>query len=528
MASEVSHENKAELQAVIIACGDDALMYPLTSAPELPKSLLPIGGVPLIWFQLSLLQQAGFENVLIAVEAPFREVMFKSVEKFKECSSKLNNLTIALKSVEEQIGSADALRVIERDIKNDFIVLSGDMIVDNIIEDLANVHHLNDATVTMVLHDTKARRKGIDGVNYIALANEDGRVLKMINDADLEGETLTLPKAMLRRRPDIMVSTELVDMRCYIFSKWVIDYIVENEEISGITEDLIPALLSMQFRGSQMLPESIQLKMRGGNRVERMASVGSVSDLKDHSNSPDLLGRSNNKSATTEAEMSNDTSGETKTSTVNNKKGGATPSRTSARQGMSSVSLSPGPSSSPSSSSSSASSSSSSSFSALATSELDDIVRCHCLVLDSDVTYAARASTVDEYIAMNSKLMKGPNAPRNTPYPNNTENLLMSVGKNKRRKGTIIGEECTLPKKFVLKQSILGSHCRIGEGAKLERCIIMDHVSIGAGAVMKGCVIASNVQVGVGCNIEETRTGPGTRFEDGDKVSREEIGKNLV
>ena len=32
----------------------------------------------------------------------------------------------------------------------------------------------------------------------------------MINDADLDGPNLTLPKAMLRRRPDIMVSTELV------------------------------------------------------------------------------------------------------------------------------------------------------------------------------------------------------------------------------------------------------------------------------------------------------------------------------
>ena len=75
----------------------------------------------------------------------------------------------------------------------------------------------------------------------------------MINDADLDGPNLTLPKAMLRRRPDIMVSTELVDMRMYIFSNWVIDYIVENEEtISGITEDLLPSLLDMQFRGNQM------------------------------------------------------------------------------------------------------------------------------------------------------------------------------------------------------------------------------------------------------------------------------------
>jgi len=518
---QTDHHNRSELQAIIIACGDDALLYPLTSAPELPKSLLPVGGVPLIWFQLSLLQQAGFEHVLIAVEEPFREAVSKSVEKFKErCTSKLGNLTIQLKSVAEQIGTADALRTIESYIKDDFIVLSGDMIIDNIVEDLANMHHLNNATVTMILNDTHARKKGIDGVNYIALAAQDGRVLKMINHNDLERETLTLPKAMLRRRPDIMVSTELVDMRCYIFSKWVIEYIVENEEISGITEDLIPALLNMQFRGSDMLSPTIRASLHGVGRTQRMASVGSMCDLEEtkkntrmEKNNTNNISTSNSKSNNNPNHHNNNTNNNTNNETKNATN--ASPSSSSSLNpdsSVSSVSSSPG--------------SSSSSSSSLSSVELD-VVKCHCLVLDSEVTYAARASTVDEYISMNQKLMKGPNAPRNTPFPNNMEALIREVGKNKRRKGTIIGEECTLPKKYVLKQSIVGSHCRIGAGVKLERCIVMDHVSIGAGAVLKGCIIASNVNIGERCLIEDTRAGPGTRFEDDDKVSREEIGKNL-
>jgi ADP-glucose pyrophosphorylase len=55
----------------------------------------------------------------------------------------------------------------------------------------------------------------------------------------------------------------------------------------------------------------------------------------------------------------------------------------------------------------------------------------------------------------------------------------------------------------------------------------MDHVSIGAGASIKYSVVASNCQVGEGCSIEKSRAGPGTRFEDGEKISNEEIGKNL-
>ena len=129
---------------------------------------------------------------------------------------------------------------------------------------------------------------------------------------------------------------------------------------------------------------------------------------------------------------------------------------------------------------------------------------------------------------MNNKITSGPHAPRATPFPNNMENLVKHIGKNKRRKGgTIVGEDCILPKKFLFKQSILGSHCRIGDGAKVERCIVMDHVSIGAGAILKDSIIASNGQVGEGCVIDKSRAGPGYIFEDGAKVSREEVDKTL-
>ena len=93
---------------------------------------------------------------------------------------------------------------------------------------------------------------------------------------------ITLPKALLRRRPDIMISTELVDMRTYIFSRWVVDFVCENEEsVSGITEDLVPALINMQFRKrSHVLSTSIRNGMDAEQAVQlpsaRMASALSV------------------------------------------------------------------------------------------------------------------------------------------------------------------------------------------------------------------------------------------------------------
>ena len=113
------------------------------------------------------------------------------------------------------------------------------------------------------------------------------------------------------------------------------------------------------------------------------------------------------------------------------------------------------------------------------------------------------------------------------PWPENVEKLLTKVVKARRSKGMLLGEDCQRGKGVKLKHSIVGSHCRIGEGAKIERCIVMDHVVIGARTTLKDSVICSNCHVGEDCVLEKTRAGAGTRFENGERVSNEEVGKNL-
>ena len=155
----------------------------------------------------------------------------------------------------------------------------------------------------------------------------------------------------------------------------------------------------------------------------------------------------------------------------------------------------------------------------------DDAVRCHYLCIDSDKEYMCRAGTADEYLAMNTKIMKGPSAAsvQSLPYPPALEVLVKMAG-SMRKRGNIEGEACEKGKGLKMKHTILGDHCRIGEKVKLERCVIMNHVSIGAGSVLKDCVISPNCNIGKNCTIEKTRAGPGTTFEDGEKCSNEEIG----
>lgn len=50
----------AEFQAVIMAAGTGSRMFPLTE--RIPKALLPVGNLPVIWYPINLLDKAGFEG----------------------------------------------------------------------------------------------------------------------------------------------------------------------------------------------------------------------------------------------------------------------------------------------------------------------------------------------------------------------------------------------------------------------------------------------------------------------------------
>lgn len=53
--------HKVEFQAVIMAAGLGSRMMDLTI--RTPKPLLPIGNKPMVWYSVSLLEEAGFKGI---------------------------------------------------------------------------------------------------------------------------------------------------------------------------------------------------------------------------------------------------------------------------------------------------------------------------------------------------------------------------------------------------------------------------------------------------------------------------------
>ncbi|DAZ97557.1 TPA: hypothetical protein N0F65_005529 [Lagenidium giganteum] len=263
----------AEFQAIILAGGSGIRMYPLTE--ETPKSLLPANGKPLLWYQLSLLEASGFAEVLVVTVHDMVAQMQDYVSR--EYDGKIK---VELCEVEDNSETADALREIADKIKKDFIVLAGDLITDVVVQNVADFHRINDASVTMLLKQEtkpdKAKgekpRRDKDMTDCIGLVEKEQRVV-LLSQAVHMNEDLYVSKSLMQRRPNFVLHTDLYDPHFYIFSHWVLDLLIEKKYIASIKADLLPHLVRRQFRGKAALPPAIFEKATSKQQLAHSLSL---------------------------------------------------------------------------------------------------------------------------------------------------------------------------------------------------------------------------------------------------------------
>jgi translation initiation factor eIF-2B subunit gamma len=247
-----------EFQAIILAGGSGIRLYPLTE--DTPKSLLLANGKPLLWYQLNLLENAGFADVLVVVTMG---EMFNKVDDYlkREYDGKIK---VDICEVEEDTETAEALREISDKIKKDFIVLAGDLVTDAVVHNVADFHRINESTVTMVLKQEKSEkvkggkpRREKDMIDCIGIVENEQRVVLMSQGVHLN-EDMYISKSLMKRRSNFVLHTDLYDAHFYIFSHWVLDLLNEKKYIASIKSDLIPHLVRRQFRGPEALSESVR------------------------------------------------------------------------------------------------------------------------------------------------------------------------------------------------------------------------------------------------------------------------------
>ena len=80
---------------------------------------------------------------------------------------------------------------------------------------------------------SKAKRdKDFVGIDLSACGNNTaGQLCLLSAEADLGGEEITLRRTVLKEHPRLKIFTNLLDAHFYIFEKWVIDYITQDEYV---------------------------------------------------------------------------------------------------------------------------------------------------------------------------------------------------------------------------------------------------------------------------------------------------------
>lgn len=244
-----------EFQAIIMAAGRGSRMYPLTE--NFPKSILPVGNLPLIWYPLNLLLSSGFEEVIVVVLESEELLISNAINKCFETDMKIDIISIPDNSA---MGTADSLRHIRDKIKKDVLVVSCDLIAEVNLHQLADIHRTYDATLTVLLASnenkekekeentkTKTKKDVLNQRDIIGLDGQQNRLLFLDAEDDLD-ELLILHKSLLKRFPFVNIKSNLVDGHLYILNKWVVDFLISNKSFNSIKGELIPYLIKKQYR----------------------------------------------------------------------------------------------------------------------------------------------------------------------------------------------------------------------------------------------------------------------------------------
>jgi NDP-sugar pyrophosphorylase family protein len=192
------------MKAMILAAGLGTRLRPLTNA--IPKPLLPIAGTPLIVWNLLLLKQHGFHDVVINLHhlGPMIEQAIGNGSRY--------GLRIIYSREPVILGTGGGLKQAEQHFSGEpVLVLNADTLVDLDLGALCAFHQQHDAVATLVLRkDPEAEQWGlveIDSDHRIVRIAGRGRTDQVPTQPRMFAGIHILRPRLLRDVPKSVAST---------------------------------------------------------------------------------------------------------------------------------------------------------------------------------------------------------------------------------------------------------------------------------------------------------------------------------
>ena len=141
MADEITTQQKAATPVVLMAGGRGQRLYPLTK--EVPKPMLPIGGVPLLEIILRRLSAQGFVNVYISVNY-LAEIITDYIGDGRQLG-----LDVQYVYEDKPLGTAGALSALSGIITEPFIVMNSDLLTHVDLREMLSFHETHGSRATV-------------------------------------------------------------------------------------------------------------------------------------------------------------------------------------------------------------------------------------------------------------------------------------------------------------------------------------------------------------------------------------------
>src|SRR3984885_4299750 len=201
------------MKAVIMAGGEGTRLRPLTS--NQPKPMMPLVNRPMIEHIIGLLKKHGFEEIVVTVafQANTIRTYFGNGAEF--------GVRMVYATEEMPLGTAGSVRNAMDELKEPFLVISGDVLTDIDLAAIVEFHRERKALVTIGL---KAMENPLEF--GIVITKEDGSIERFLEKPSWG-----------------QVFSDTINTGIYVLEPEIFDFIPEQGP-SDFSGDVFPAVLS--------------------------------------------------------------------------------------------------------------------------------------------------------------------------------------------------------------------------------------------------------------------------------------------
>lgn len=229
------------MQAVILAGGQGTRLAPYLK--DLPKALVKIGDKSVIEHQIKLLSSQGITDIWVLL-GYLGDQIKKSLGSGKKFNAQITYLQES-----KPLGTAGALKQLEEKIQDDFIVLSGDIMLNIDFQKFASWHQKKENPIaSFVVHQTD---------------HPQDSDLISVSENDQIKSLFIRPHSKIKGLPDLSIAS------VFMFSPRIFQYI-EADEKSDIEKEILPQILK---KDSAVFAYNAKEYIKDMGTIERLEQV---------------------------------------------------------------------------------------------------------------------------------------------------------------------------------------------------------------------------------------------------------------